>query len=314
MTTYKSNMKSKMVSLKDFQSLINNYASIFIVTCLVFARSVKAYDSLSLKYTPFDNAAVLKHDELENFCISTRHVHLASGRDASTSIIISFSSNPCDVRTQKQSEQEIDYENLKPKLGGIVLGKTPDKLDKAFFVDEDAIRHYNATIVHGQRKTPYWSEYQYHLLVTDLQPNTTYYYKCIVDISNASHGNGKYYYWEDSVIDFVHNRDHEGSTKYYNDIDSDNTNVDDGYYEEYFRKQRRTEATETLASSTRKSTFQFKTAPKKHKKSSTKFAIVGDLGVLRHSKDTLRHLKSNSNDVDFVILAGDISYANGNHK
>jgi hypothetical protein len=59
----------------------------------------------------------------------------------------------------------------------------------------------------------------------------------------------------------------------------------------------------------------FKTAPApKDKHSRTKFAIVADLGVFDHTKENLRNLTENINDIDFVVLAGDISYANGDHR
>ena len=60
--------------------------------------------------------------------------------------------------------------------------------------------------------------------------------------------------------------------------------------------------------------FSFKTAPLNDKDSTTKFAIMGDLGVFSHTKESLRNLAKNIDDIDFVIFAGDISYANGDHR
>jgi hypothetical protein len=58
-----------------------------------------------------------------------------------------------------------------------------------------------------------------------------------------------------------------------------------------------------------------KTVPApKDKYSRTKFAIIADLVVFDHTKENLRNLTDNINDIDFVVLAGDISYANRDYR
>ena len=62
--------------------------------------------------------------------------------------------------------------------------------------------------------------------------------------------------------------------------------------------------------------FSFKTALPQNDKSGgkTKFAIIGDLGVFDHTKETLLSMGKNVDRIDCVVLVGDISYANGDHR
>ncbi len=259
------------------------------------------------------------------FCTSNRHVHLSSGRDASTSVIVSFSSHPCDIgehnligdrRLLKNSNhsarnQYNTYEHLKPSRGGVILSTNRDDVvsdssDHAIMIDnkDDStgmIRRYNATIIMKKERIDYWSEYQHHVVVTGLEPNTKYYYKCVVaagTLTSDDHGND--------------NDDDD----YYNDGENH-----ESAYEDYYRT-RKTQ-TENNNNHTHKSTndsgnkiFSFQTSPSKSNESgrTTKFAVIGDLGVFDHTRESLQSMKKHSDAIDFVILAGDIAYGNGDYR
>lgn len=93
---------------------------------------------------------------------SLRHVHLAVGHDPASQMTVSFSS-------RRSFETRL--------VGGVLIGTHPDALD--IYIEEQApARYYNATPVresHGH----YYSPYLHHVRLSDLDPSTTYYYKCV---------------------------------------------------------------------------------------------------------------------------------------
>lgn len=311
---------------------------------------------------------------IQNICIPNRHIHLSSESDASTTMIVSFSSHQCDVMRTKMSgklsrsnnyqQEHHDHYGYSPSslYSGVIVSKyrhhiqqynlfnrksskhveeeeegEGDKqhnensksnhefLDYILYfpqykenIEKDGahyyntnytIKRYNTTMYRGQKKIEYWSEYQHHVVLSGLEPNTRYYYQCIIELGNLD-DTAK----EQQSLSINYNEDEKAILSYnnngYEDNDDDNT-ID---YKDYSRKTKRINNTKT--SYAKESIFTFKTAPQSnHKtyKSTTKMAVFGDLGVFDHSKETLLHLVSRKDDFDFMILAGDISYANSNH-
>jgi len=272
---------------------------------------------------------VSAYETQSEFCTTKRHVHLSSRIDASTSITISFSSHPCDIRDHNQTRERLMkndnhnaekqysvYEDLEPKRGGVVLSTNRDDVvsdshDHLIMIDKNddttgTIRRYNATIIKKNQRIEYWSEYQYHVIVTGLKPNTKYYYKCIVeDISLTSYIDG-------NIVD----NDGDDDDYYNNDGGGGHNSAN----EDYYRRRKAQIHTEnythpTIIDDDEDSIFSFITSPPKNDKDSRiKFAVIGDLGVFETSKESLRSIKAYSDAIDFVILAGDISYANGDHR
>jgi len=211
-----------------------------------------------------------------NYCTSSRHVHLSSLADASTSIIVSFSSHPCDASEERFLKQH-DLMPLSPPLGALLIGKHFHDESLQLVMGDIPLR-YNATI-YPQRANSfhYTSEYQHHVTVDNLEPHTTYYYRCIV---------------------------------FKNEIrDGGNDDNDDGEEKEESRNLRHLS---TIQDSTE--IFSFRTAPTSESGKSTKIAILGDLGAFDHTKETLNILSSHLDDVDSIVLVGDLSYANGDHR
>ena len=105
------------------------------------------------------------------FCQSNRHVHLSVGYDAATSMTVSFSSGPCDLGLDP------------PPRAGIRLGTHPDRLDR-LVLEQIAPKRYNSTVhlhrhIDYEEYVDYVSEYQRHVTVEGLQPDTVYYYRPI---------------------------------------------------------------------------------------------------------------------------------------
>ena len=246
------------------------------------------------------------------FCVTNRHVHLSTQSDASTSVIISFSSHPCDVLTNGVLRSN---ELVKPNRGGVIISTDLHDLLFDCIFDQDIqgynsgnrritfisndhgndgiTSRYNATIHERRKNIEYWSEYQHHVFLKDLIPNTKYYYRCIVAIPSESFENNNY---QDGCQDNI-------LMPHLDEVSDDETD-----YEEYGRKGRK------MNTNNDDSIFSFKTAPSINKHNPTKVAILGDLGVFEHSKETLNGLAKVIHDIDFIILAGDISYANGDHR
>ena len=106
------------------------------------------------------------------FCTTHRHLHLAVGHDPSTSMTVSFSSEPCD------------YGHSPPPKAGVMIGTTPHRLDR-LVLEQSHPKRYNATLkVHKgtvhERLELYESEWQRHVTVTGLRPDTTYYYRPVI--------------------------------------------------------------------------------------------------------------------------------------
>jgi len=96
---------------------------------------------------------------------SLRHVHLAVGHDPSTQMTVSFSS----IR----SSQAVYH-----RVGAVMVGTHPDQLD-LYFEEQEPPRAYNATPVQ-EKHGHYYSPYQHHVQLQGLEPDTQYYYKCVI--------------------------------------------------------------------------------------------------------------------------------------
>ena len=170
-------------------------------------------------------------------------------------------------------------ERIPLSIGAVLIGTDPnpghDHDSFRMVLGGDPVR-YNATIYHKDDSFPYWSEYQHHVTVHDLEPDTVYYYKCVVMENNV------------------------------NTLDREDDDDDKVEMEEEKRKRRRVAEVDTSTG-----IFQFQTGPVPGPHGRTKVAIVGDLGVSSRAKETLSVLSSRMDDVDSVILVGDISYATG---
>jgi len=244
-----------------------------------------------------------------------RHIHLAVGRDPSTSMTVSFSS--------------IDafHEKL---YGGVLIGTSPDKFDRV--VNERNPSWYTApqpTHLGGN----YTSPYQHHVEITDLEPRTTYYYQPIVrrrpkafkELEEILKSNDKQS--EQLIASQINQQDKEtskgdadASRKLYNPLTKQDLQSEIDLYHSYLRyDQRKRRLAPPPYDSTKCQcpdplqirTFQTAAKPGHGQ---VKFAIVGDIGQFEHSEETWDHLRHHSDGISAVILAGDLAYTAYDHR
>lgn len=208
-------------------------------------------------------------------CSTKHHLHLSTDRNASNSIIISFSSQPCDIYDEEG-------------LGAVLIGTHPDQLDLVIGND---IRRYQANIYHSKNYVEqYISDRQHHVLVTNLTPSTKYYYKCVVIVSNP--------------METANIQHHDDNWEEQEESESKRhlRNVKKSYFSEHEHALK---------------AFTTSSIPCLNVRA--RFAVLGDLGVSPwqpHSTKTIATLSDGywkKNALDFIVMVGDLSYANGDH-
>ena len=283
------------------------------------------------------------------FCTTHRHLHLALGTDPSTSMTVSFSSEPCD------------YGHYPPPRAGVMIGTTPHRLDRLVLENDAASmgagpRRYNATLRVAHRGTArerldlYESEWQRHVTLTGLRPNTTYYYRPVV----LRAGGGALAAGLEQEEDLARRRQLRevelerlfrlAEEMYEVEVTSLRATPDVAPPPAYkshpqhralhMRPKQTAAYVETqvvltehkIAKGVLESdgTPSFRTAPPANidarlayhhpTASPIKFAIIGDVAQTRPALDTLSHLNDNCDDISTVLLVGDIAYANGVHQ
>lgn len=122
-------------------------------------EKVETIEPKKMAKTPVDGnegkARIIEPKKM-NFCSLTRHVHLALFSEGG--MTISFASGKCG--------------NGK---GAVIYGTSRDKMDLVALSDD--VRQYRA--FHPSHDF-YTSDHQHHVILTDLQPSTKYYYSCVV--------------------------------------------------------------------------------------------------------------------------------------
>lgn len=238
---------------------------------------------------------------------SIRHVHLAVGRDPSTAMTVSFAS----------------VSSLEDMIrGGVLLGTDPQRLDRVV-AETDIPQFYEAPLP-GRRGGNYSSPLQHHIMIEGLQPNTTYYYQCLVRESLED-----FQSLQDIIAKDLNERDSELKADVVNEEMREEKNESKaGAGARRKRRQRRQRETglgrRFLAPPSYDSTQcacpdpnkirSFTTAPEPGTGENIKFAIIGDIGQFAHSEETLDHLRLNREGVNAIMLAGDVAYAQEDHR
>ncbi len=228
-----------------------------------------------------------------------KHLHLSVGKDPSTQMTISFAStwsNP----------------GIQAPIAGVHIGTAPDQLDR--FVGEQEFPDSYVTTMVKHDDHHYYSPYQHHVTIDNLEPRTTYYYVAVV-------GN------RDSGIDSLREmplRDHpsqhqnfEAQSLVMNSEKRMNDENEDGSRRKWLRRL----APPPYDGHEKPCLegFQvrsFKTAPRPGSEAATSatFAIIGDLGQFDHSRETLEHMTKYRDGIDAVVLVGDIAYTEYDHR
>lgn len=206
-------------------------------------------------------------------CETLRHVRLSVGRqpDATTSRIVTFA-----------SRSSADKEDA--PVGVVYLGTSPFELNQRV-VQQDANSHYALMGVGdktGNAGKDYYSPYYHHVVLTDLQPNTHYYYR--VGLVEQERND------DDDDDDDKEQSDNERQLLRWPPYNPDGKPCPDQLKIHSFR------------------TGPFETdAP-------VTLALVGDLGQFPHSEDTLARMVRDADQIDVAILAGDVAYTEMDHR
>lgn len=267
-----------------------------------------------------------------------RHVHLSVGPDPSTEMIVSFASIPSK------------YPHDRP-VAGVIYGVSPAHLKTLVLEQEDSPTFYNLTSIHGGNYgKDYYSPYYHHIILSGLQPQTTYYYKPIIQTSlegfqeyydlhppstvatsGGNQGNNNNVTTgtilsKDQAEEALLYADHEAQSK---NADDDATTPDQGR-----RKINQQQRQIRNLSSQRRFLWDPYDArqhdcpsPEKIRSFTTApvpgsfpihLAIIGDIGQFPHSEESLarmlRERSQNSQMIHAVLLAGDIAYSNEDHR
>lgn len=219
-----------------------------------------------------------------------RHIHLAVGNDPSTSMTVSFASIPSQYT---------------PPIAAVLFGLSPDQLDMAVFDAGDSPRSYNVTAIDKKKvEYVYHSPHYHHITITGLQPSTKYYYKPVV---HAHHRDFEKY----------HLRKPEKSSKGVDTLDAwareAEIQEEDGFRRllnapPYDGSKKECPPYDKIRS--------FTTAPKPSSSivKPVTFAIMGDLGQFPHSQELIARLRRDKNEINAVVLAGDIAYTETDHR
>ena len=242
-----------------------------------------------------------------------------------------------------------------------MIGTTPHRLDRLVLENDAASmgagpRRYNATLRVAHRGTArerldlYESEWQRHVTLTGLRPNTTYYYRPVV----LRAGGGALAAGLEQEEDLARRRQLRevelerlfrlAEEMYEVEVTSLRATPDVAPPPAYkshpqhralhMRPKQTAAYVETqvvltehkIAKGVLESdgTPSFRTAPPANidarlayhhpTASPIKFAIIGDVAQTRPALDTLSHLNDNCDDISTVLLVGDIAYANGVHQ
>eukprot|EP00546_Thalassionema_frauenfeldii_P021314 CAMPEP_0178903992 /NCGR_PEP_ID=MMETSP0786-20121207/5459_1 /TAXON_ID=186022 /ORGANISM="Thalassionema frauenfeldii, Strain CCMP 1798" /LENGTH=476 /DNA_ID=CAMNT_0020575413 /DNA_START=166 /DNA_END=1593 /DNA_ORIENTATION=- len=205
---------------------------------------------------------------------------------------ISFSSNEAD-----------DDENVH---GAIWIGTKPNEMNRLVIEQEDPLYYTSAQPGHVK---DYTSPLQHHITVTDLKPQTTYYYRIITrktvgelkELSNTLK--------EIKVAENILKE--QEKAEFYNGTKASNRR-------ELFLRQRRLapppyDSTQCACPDPDKVRF-FRTFSRAGHGNPV-FGVIGDIGQFPHSEETLEHLKKHFGDkIDSIILAGDLAYPELDHR
>jgi acid phosphatase type 7 len=225
---------------------------------------------------------------------SIRHVHLTVGPEPSTSMIVNFASIPS---------------KFDAPMAGVLIGTSPSHLNDLYLETSDSPTSYNLTVKHGANfdKSMYYSPHYHHISLTDLQPSTTYYYLPLMRATLKGFGDSFNVRTASTLskaqaresLDYLyHNDQNEADLAEYGHRQLQRWGPYDG-------SQKQCPAQDKVRS--------FQTAPAPGSVGAT-IAVVGDIGQFPHSEETMARLLRSRNDLDIMLLVGDLAYTGYDHR
>ena len=219
------------------------------------------------------------------------------------------------------------HPGVEAPLGGIHYGRAPHSLQE-FVAEQEYPQTYNTTNPKHHNEV-YYAPYQHHFTLSGLEPNTTYYYVPVVgkrsDGAKALELKPLRDHWTQHSQQEQHGQENlqaENNIRGEEDVNDEEEDTSRRQTRRRNRLFRRRLAPPPYNGSDKPCAEggrvrSFTTAPAAVTSSSStkdndvipvKFAIMGDLGQFDHSRETLEHLSNHSDDIDAVVLVGDIAY------
>mgnify|MGYP005852093019 CR=1 FL=1 len=229
------------------------------------------------------------------------HVHLAVGPDPATSMTVSFAS-------AKSHQAPVP-------VAGVALGTLPGRFQYLVMDDEPPASYHVRTSEQESNGPPsnstgrprYWSPYYHHITITNLKPDTLYYYQPMVAASRNElklHSNLRQQSTSGETLPETAQMEIQVSTfdEIREEVGTDPDLAGEG--ERRLKDMSGYVAVKPCPASDK--IRWFKTAPSSP--SETRIAVFGDLGQTRSAKETLDHIHKTRSNLDLALLVGDIAY------
>ena len=225
-----------------------------------------------------------------------RHVHLSLGRDQNAthvSMTVSFGFLPRCIRSlSKGHDREI--------VGAVQHSYDSREWTDVAFVPTEDVQYYNASLTKLQKRktgmSTYHSDYYFHAELSGLRPSTKVFYRCVLVVP-------------------------------------EDERAANATQASYLRPSEPLSTLQLESQIKAKSARQFFLSPPSAGQwydppldRSIRFAVIGDLATRPHSRKTISHFDQDRKEVnsrgrhrhygrgiDLLLLAGDLSYANGDH-
>lgn len=240
-----------------------------------------------------------------------RHLHIAVGPDPATSMTISFASDWA-------------LPDRPAPLSGVHIGSSPESLDR-FVPEQEFPLTYKIDAVNTNYGEFYHAPYQHHITIEGLEPDTTYYYLPVI-------GTREHYEADPMSLAFKPVKGHVQveNIQAENKIMEEQEELEEGENEGQRRLEleidvgdglphwdghgRRLPEAYNPSSNPCIDVYKprsFKTAPSQESDDNFYpmiFGIIGDIGQVEHSVETLEHMRNHMKGIQAVVLVGDIAY------
>jgi hypothetical protein len=223
-----------------------------------------------------------------------KHVTIAVGPDPSTSMIVTFASIPS---------------KFEAPVGGVLVGTSPSDLSR-LVLEQEPPTHYSLSSPHHGSTSRYYSSYYHHVTISGLDPSTTYYYRPVLQATVKAFDKYKLLRQQQPV----EGQPDETQSKQELLEDFQEAVQDDAMdsfhrhliQDPYDGSEKECPSPERIRS--------FRTAPIPGGEASVNFAICGDVGQFPHSEELMTRMLRSRDDIDLIVLAGDVAYASLDHR
>jgi hypothetical protein len=205
-------------------------------------------------------------------------------------------------------------------VGGVLVGLSPSDVNH-LVLEQDPPTHYSLSSPHhgSHDAGRYYSSYYHHVVISGLEPSTTYYYRPVVQatahafdkykllrVRDEEEGGGSAGDDELSKLELLHDFEEavedevSGSA---HDRRQSRWLMEWGPYD---GSHRECPSPDRIRS--------FRTAPVPGNQTVVNLAVCGDVGQFPHSEELVTRMLRSRDEIDAMILAGDVAYASLDHR